>query len=130
MQAYISSLESPAVQRNMLRALRHFLKFASAAGLIDDDPAEGVTREGWPRPAASSPGPRRMSRNSRRAIRSAQRRGWRSRCISISGFARSDVVRIGPRHIRNGELTDFQPQKTSRTGGKLITVPLHPGDQG
>ena len=40
------------------------------------------------------------------------------------GVRKSDVVRIGPRHIRDGELTDFQPQKTSRTGGKLITVPL------
>ena len=28
----------------MLRALRHFLKFCKAAGLIDLDPSEGVTR--------------------------------------------------------------------------------------
>ena len=44
MQAYISSLKSAAVQRNMLRALRHFLKFCKAAGLIEIDPSEGVTR--------------------------------------------------------------------------------------
>ena len=45
LQAYISSLRSAAVQRNMLRALRHFLKFCKASGLIDHDPSEGVTRQ-------------------------------------------------------------------------------------
>jgi hypothetical protein len=43
-QAYVSSLKSAAVQRNMLRALRHFLKFALSAGLIATDPSEGVSR--------------------------------------------------------------------------------------
>ena len=43
-QDYISRLESPTVQRNMLRALKHFLKFCVGAGLIDHNPAEGVTR--------------------------------------------------------------------------------------
>ena len=41
-----------------------------------------------------------------------------------SACAKSDVIRIRPQHIQNGELTDFQPQKTSRTGGNTITVPL------
>ena len=54
----------------------------------------------------------------------AQGRDWRSRSNSISGSA--NPTWCGPRHIQNGELTDFDPQKTSRTGGKLITVPLHP----
>ena len=40
------------------------------------------------------------------------------------GVRKSDVVRIGPRHIRDGVLTNFQPQKTSHKGGKRITVPL------
>ena len=34
-QSFISRLESPSVQRNMLRAIRHFTKFALGAGLID-----------------------------------------------------------------------------------------------
>ena len=37
---------------------------------------------------------------------------------------KSDVVRIGPRDVKDGVLTDFLPQKTSRTGGKQINVPL------
>ena len=40
------------------------------------------------------------------------------------GVRKGDVIRIGPRMIKAGELVDFQPQKTSRNGGKKITVPL------
>jgi integrase len=40
------------------------------------------------------------------------------------GVRKSDVVRIGPRDIKNGSLVNFQPQKTSRTGGVKINVPL------
>ena len=32
------------------------------------------------------------------------------------------MVRIGPRHIRDGVLYNFLPQKTSRTGGHRISV--------
>ncbi len=81
MQAYISSLQSPAVQRNILRALRHFLKFCKAAGLIDHDPSEGVTRQKMKNTGGFTPGRRIMSRSMRRAIRSARWRGWRSRSI-------------------------------------------------
>ena len=41
-QSFISKLESPSVQRNMLRAIRHFTKFAVGAGLIATDPAVSV----------------------------------------------------------------------------------------
>ena len=40
------------------------------------------------------------------------------------GVRKSDVVRVGPRYIRDGVLHNFLPQKTSRTGGKRISVKL------
>jgi integrase len=35
-------------------------------------------------------------------------------------------VQIGPRHVQNGILTDYLPQKGRRTGGNRVNVPLHP----
>src|SRR4029077_7966066 len=40
------------------------------------------------------------------------------------GVRKSDVVRIGPRNVRDGVLVDFQPTKGARTGGHKINVPL------
>lgn len=59
----------------------------------------------------------------------ARRRMVTNRRIALALYLnlavrKSDVFRIGPRDVKNGVLTDFLPQKTSRTGGKLINVPL------
>ena len=40
------------------------------------------------------------------------------------GVRKSDVVLIGPRHIRGGILHNFLPQKTSRSHGKRISITL------
>ena len=40
------------------------------------------------------------------------------------GVRKSDVVRIGPRHIRDGILHNFLPQKGNRTDGHRISVRL------
>ncbi|MBR1296645.1 tyrosine-type recombinase/integrase [Bradyrhizobium sp. AUGA SZCCT0042] len=40
------------------------------------------------------------------------------------GVRKSDVVRVGPGHVTDNVLVDFLPVKTSRTGGRLINVPL------
>jgi integrase len=42
------------------------------------------------------------------------------------GVRRSDVVRIGPGHIKGGVLQDYLPKKGEQTGGNLINVPVHP----
>ena len=125
-QAYISSLKSAAVQRNMLRTLRHFLKFALSAGLIAADPSEGVSRAKMKSTGGFMPWTDEhvAKFEARHSVGSTARLAL-ALYLNL-GVRKSDVVRIGPRHIQNGELTDFQPQKASRTGGKLITVPLHP----
>ena len=126
LQAYISSLKSAAVQRNMLRSLRHFLKFALSAGLIATDPSEGVSRAKMKSTGGFRPWTEEhvLQYEARHPVGSKARLAL-ALYLNL-GVRKSDVVRIGPRHIKNGELNDFQPQKTSRSGGKLITVPLHP----
>src|SRR5262249_4780808 len=52
--------------------------------------------------------------------------------MACTSFRRSDAVQIGPRHVRKtaahplGLIEDYQPQKGRRTGGNLVTVPIHP----
>jgi integrase len=124
LQAYISALTSAAVQRNMLRALRHFLKYAVTAGMIAEDPTNGVSRIKM----KSTGGFYAWTEDDVAKFEAAHPVGSQARLALALylnlGVRKSDVVRIGPRSIRNGELVDFAPQKTSHNNGKLITVPL------
>lgn len=123
-QAYVSALGSPAVQRNMLRALRHFMRYCLAAGIVVSDPTEGATRAKMANTGGFEPWTEEhVSRFEARHPVGTMARLALALYLNF-GVRKSDVIRIGPRMIRNGELTDFQPQKTSRNGGKTITVPL------
>jgi hypothetical protein len=88
-QGFISKLGSPSVQRNMLRAIRHFTKFALGAGLIDADPAVSVMRAKMTKTDGFYHGPKRMLRSSRRGTRRAPRRGWPWRSTSTLGSAKA-----------------------------------------
>jgi hypothetical protein len=48
LQAAIAKFESASVQRSMLRAIRHFLRWALDAALIDNDPSSGVRQKKLP----------------------------------------------------------------------------------
>ena len=123
-QGFISKLEWPSVQRNMLRAIRHFTKFALGAGLIDNDPAIGVTRAKM----TKTGGFYTWSEEDVLKFEATHPVGSKARLALALylnlGVRKSDVVRIGPRHIRDGILHNFLPQKTSRTGGHRISVRL------
>jgi integrase len=123
-QAYIASLKSPSVQRNMLRALRHLCRFAAAAGLLEQDPTEGVTRAKM----KDTGGFHTWTEEDAAAFEARHKVGSMARLafelyLNL-GVRKSDVVRIGPPYVRDGVLHNFLPKKTSTTGGKRISVKL------
>ncbi len=123
-QRYVSSLGSAAVQRNMLRALRHFLKYCNDKGLIGHDPSQGVRRKKMKQTGGFMVWTEdHVSKFEERHPIGSTARLALALYLNL-GVRKSDVVRIGPRNVRDGVLTDFQPQKTSHSNGKLINVPL------
>jgi integrase len=123
-QRYISLLKTPSAQRNMLQALSHFFKYCVDAQLIADNPTEGVGKAKMP----NTGGFYAWTEENVRKYEEIHPIGSKARLALALylnlGVRKSDVVRIGPRDVKDGALTDFLPQKTSRTGGKRINVPL------
>ena len=130
-QAFVSKQASPAVQRNMLNAIRHFTKFSICAGLIDSDPAANVTRARMKKTGGYYPWTEEdvIKYQVRHQIGTQPYLAMQMMlCLSVR---KSDAVQIGPRHILKtreyplGQLNNYQPQKGRRTGGNHVTVPLH-----
>jgi intergrase/recombinase len=122
-RAYISKLESASVQRNMLRAIRHFTKFALGTGLIDADPAVSVTRAKM----TKTQGFFTWSEEHVAKFEERHPVGTKARLALALylnlGVRKSDVVRVGPRYVRNGMLSNFLPQKGERTEGNRYGAP-------
>jgi integrase len=131
-QGYINQQATPTVQRNVLRAIRHFLKFCLRTNLIDSDASAGVVKSkiiktGGFRPWTEEEVDKYVARwpvgtTPHLALQIML-------CLSVR---RSDAIEIGPRHVRKtaehplGVLENYQPKKGRRTGGRLISCPLHP----
>jgi integrase len=111
---------TPAAARNFLKALRCLMRFAVGAGLIANDPTAAIkalrhrstrihtwTEEEIALFEAKHPVGSRARLASGLLLYTAQRK--------------SDVVRMGRQHLRNGELHVIQ-QKT----GTELFVPVHP----
>ena len=102
----------------------HFTKFAKGAALIATDPAVNIVRARmiktggfytWTEEDAAKFEARHPTGSTARLALALY--------LNL-GVRKSDVVRIGPRHIRDGILHNFLPQKTSRNGGKRISITL------
>jgi integrase len=117
--------KTPNVARQWLKTLRGLLQFAVETGLIKTNPTAGI-----------------------RAAKPPKTEGWHSwseteiarfeECYAIgtkprlamalllyTAVRRSDLVRLGPQHISAGRIS-VRAQKTSRTTGKVLQIPLHP----
>jgi integrase len=132
LQGYINKLATPHVQRNALRAIRHFLKFALRHHLIDNDASAGVQKDKLPRTG----GFRMWSESDVETYKARHPIGTKA-CLALqimlcTSLRRADAAQVGPRHVRKtdehplGVLADYQPQKGRRTGGNFVTVPIHP----
>jgi len=110
---------APNAARLWLRALRHFLRWAEQRLLIRHDPTLGIRI----RPPKSS-GHHTWTESEIAQYETAHPVGSKARLALALGLytaqRRSDVIRIGRQHIRDGVLTVRQ-QKT----GTALTIPVH-----
>jgi integrase len=124
-QAMVRRLK-PNAQRNFVMAVRGLMVFAVRCELIGADPTAGVVRD----KIARGPGHHNWTEADVQKYRERQPLGSQARLameIMLNlGVRKSDAMRIGPADIRDGWLTEFEPQKTSRTTGMKVNIPIRP----
>ena len=131
-QGFIGKLTTPHMQRNNLRALRHFARWAKRERLLDVNPTVDIERA----KIIKTGGFRVWTEAEFKTYVAKHPIGTKAHLALMlmvcTAFRRSDAVQIGPRHVRRtaahplGIIEDYQPQKGRRTGGNLVNVPIHP----
>lgn len=117
--------KSPNAQANWMKALRHFSAWALRENLIAADPCAGVQTARKPQ----TNGFMTWTEQHVDTYRASYPLGTQAR-VAIElmlnlGVRISDARQIGRPHIRDGMLTDYQPQKGRTTNGHRISVPVH-----
>jgi len=106
--------------RNWLKAFRHFIKWCLERKLVRNDPTLGI-RVKMPK----SDGYHTWTEDEIAAFEARHPIGWKPRlALALGPYTaqrRSDVVRIGRQHIRDGVLT-IRQQKT----GAVLAIPVYP----
>jgi integrase len=114
----------PTVASNWLTALRHFFQWCEQRKLLRTDPTWG-SRFRLPK----SGGDHTWTEDEIAAFEAHHAVGTKARLALAVGVLtaqrRSDIVRIGRQHIRDGVLT-VRPQKTKNTTAVTIAIPVHP----
>jgi integrase len=112
--------KTPGTARKLLSGLRVVLDFAIGLGMRADNPAIGVKR-----PKLSADGWRCWSEADIAAFEDRHPVGTSPRLalalLLYTGQRRSDAIKMGRQHIRNGAI-DVRQQKT----GTVLSVPIHP----
>jgi integrase len=115
---------TPFAQRNFLNTLRALFQWAAKEGRIPDDPTLGVTRE-----KVKSTGYKTWSEDHIARFEAQHAIGTKGRLafalLLYTGQRRSDVVKIGRRHICSGVLTIDQG-KTEGSEEAHLEIPVHP----
>jgi integrase len=117
--------KKPFAARNWLKTLRGLMQFSVAMGLRSDDPTEGIR----PAKAPTTDGFHSWSDEEITRFEAKHPIGSPARLamalLLYTAQRRGDVVRMGAQHVRNG-LIAVKAQKTSRTTGKALLIPIHP----
>lgn len=112
--------ETPAAANNLLRMLHLLMRHAVDLGWRGDDPTQGVRKI-----RRKSGGFKTWEEHHIEAFTAHHKPGTRAHLalslLLYTGQRRSDVVRMGRQHVRNGVLSIAQ-QKT----GQDVHIPLHP----
>jgi integrase len=106
--------------RNWLTAFRHFIGWCVERKMVGNDPSLGIRLK-----TPKSDGHHSWNESEIAAYEAAHPIGSKARLAFALGIftaqRRSDVVRIGRQHIRDGVLT-IRQQKT----GAMLAIPMHP----
>jgi integrase len=111
---------TPGAALNFLATLRGLMRFATTVGLRADDPTIGVRC-----PPRRSAGIYPWTEDDIACFEAANPVGTRERLalalLLYTAQRRSDVIRMGRQHVRNG-LVEVRQQKT----GATLAIPVHP----
>jgi len=111
---------TPSAARNFLKVLKALMAHCVANHIRDDDPTHGVKSA-----KIKTEGYATWSEHHVAAFEARHPIGSRARLalalLLFTGQRRSDVVRLGRQHVRNGVITVRQ-QKT----GATLAIPVHP----
>ena len=115
---------TPFAQRNFLNTLRALFRWALEEGRIPDDPTLGVKRV-----KIKTTGYKTWSEGDIETFELKHTIGTRARLafalLLYTAQRRSDVVKLGRQHIRNGVLTIDQ-RKTEGKDEAHLEIPVHP----
>jgi integrase len=131
-QAYVSEQATPTVERNVLRSIRHLMKFCLRVNLLDADPSANVIK----RKRINTGGFPTWTEDHVAKYVARWPLGTKQhlalQLMLCTSLRQSDARQIGPRDVRknaehpHGIIADYQPVKGRRTGGRLVNIPLHP----
>jgi integrase len=117
--------QKPFAAHNYLKALRGLMEFAAAIGLRKDDPTAGIER------VKAKAG--RIHTWTEAEIAQFEVKhpiGSRARLamglLLYTGQRRSDVIRMGPQHIRDGILFVRQQKTSMAKADEVLEIPIHP----
>jgi integrase len=118
------SQQKPQNAKNWLKALRGLMKFAKAKGLISADPTAGIkirVKTG------------RIHTWDEAEIERYEKRhpvGTKARLamalMLYTGQRRSDVVKLGPQHVRGGTVFVRQKKTKMEQHDEVLEIPVHP----
>jgi integrase len=112
--------QTPAAARNFLNTIRAVMQHSIMQGWRDSDPTHGVTR-----PRMPAQGFRTWTEEDIRVFEAAHPVGSRARLalalLLYTAQRRSDVVRLGRQHVRDGVI-EVRQKKTRAA----LVIPLHP----
>jgi len=115
--------KTPAAANHWLRLTKQLMRLAKRAGMRDDDPSRDIERL-----RHKTTGFHTWTEDEITQFESHHAIGSKPRLALalMLYFAqrRSDVVKMGPQHVRNG-LAQVRHQKT----GRMLTIPVHPDMQ-
>ena len=110
----------PFAARSWLKAIRHVMQFAVSVGLRKDDPTQGIKL-----PNVKTDGIYTWTEQDIETYEACHAVGTKARLafalLLYTAQRRSDVVRMGRQHIRDGSL-QVRQDKT----GAVLEIPVHP----